>query len=53
MEQILLIIFAPPALEESLVDWLMERERLGGFTTADVFGRSSRPGRRRACVRRI
>ena len=43
MEQCMLMIFAPPALEESLVDWLLEQEQVAGFTTADVHGRSSQP----------
>lgn len=36
---------APPALEERLVDWLLERE-VPGFTRYAAHGHSSRPGQR-------
>jgi hypothetical protein len=38
----LLTIFAPPALEEALVDWLLEEERIHGFSTAEIFGHGER-----------
>lgn len=38
----LLTIFGPPALEETLVDWLLEEERIHGFSTAETFGRGER-----------
>lgn len=38
----LLTIFAPPALEETLVDWLLEEERIHGFSTAEIFGHGER-----------
>ena len=38
----LLTIFGPPALEETLVDWLLEEERIHGFSTAESFGRGER-----------
>ncbi|HSI95930.1 MAG: DUF3240 family protein [Methylophilaceae bacterium] len=42
MEACLLTIFGPPALEETLVDWLLEEERIHGFSTAETFGRGER-----------
>lgn len=42
MECCLLTIFAPPALEEMLVDWLLEEERINGFSTAVIFGHGER-----------
>lgn len=38
----LLTIFAPPALEETLVDWLLEEERIRGFSTSEMFGHGER-----------
>lgn len=38
----LLTIFAPPALEETLVDWLLEEERIHGFSTSEMFGHGER-----------
>jgi len=42
MESCLLLIFAPPALEESMVDWLLESETIAGFSTMQGFGHGSR-----------
>ncbi len=43
MNQSLLIIFAPPALEETLVDWLLENESISGFSTMQGFGHGGSP----------
>lgn len=37
-EQCLLAIVAVPALEETLVDWLLEREELSGFSSHPIDG---------------
>jgi hypothetical protein len=42
MELCLLVIYAPPALEESLVDWLLENETVAGFSTTEVYGHGQR-----------
>lgn len=38
MEQCLLVIIATPAVEQSLVDWLLAREDVSGFSSAPVSG---------------
>lgn len=38
----LLTIYAPPSLEESLVDWLLENEVVKGFSTANAYGHGER-----------
>lgn len=38
MEKCLLVIYAPPALEETLEDWLLESEAVTGFSTVDAYG---------------
>lgn len=43
-EQHLLVLSAPPALEEALIDWLLEHGEGAGFTTQPVSGHSSRHG---------
>lgn len=43
MNPSLLIIFAAPALEETLVDWLLENEKISGFSTMQGFGHGSSP----------
>ena len=43
MEHCLLMIFAPPALEESLVDWLLENDEISGFSTVETYGHGQRP----------
>ena len=43
LENCILIIFASPALEETLVDWLLENEAVSGFSTVHGFGHGSRP----------
>lgn len=40
-ELVLVTLNAPPALEESIVDWLLERGAGQGFTQSVVFGHSS------------
>ncbi len=42
METCLLVIYAPPALEETLVDWLLENETVSGFSTAEAYGHGQR-----------
>lgn len=42
MKQCLLIIVTPHALEESLVDWLLERDALSGFSSMRIDGHGSR-----------
>lgn len=42
MESCLLTIFAPPALEETLVDWLLEEDRIHGFSSAEIYGHGER-----------
>jgi hypothetical protein len=41
-EQCLLTIIAAPAVEETLVDWLLEREELSGFSSLPIDGHGSR-----------
>ncbi|GBG15482.1 peptidase [Novimethylophilus kurashikiensis] len=38
MSACVLMIFAPPALEETLVDWLLENESVSGFSTMHGYG---------------
>ena len=42
--QILLILSVPPALEEPLVDWLLEEEPDLGFTSTAAYGHGSLQG---------
>jgi len=42
MENCLLLLYASPSLEESLVDWLLENEQVEGFSSAEVFGHGVR-----------
>lgn len=42
MDKCLLIIYSPPALEETLVDWLLEQDQLTGFSTTEAYGHGSR-----------
>lgn len=43
MNPCVLILFASPALEETLVDWLLENDSIRGFSTMHGFGHGSRP----------
>lgn len=43
MEKCLLLIYAAPALEEALEDWLLEHDYVSGFSTAEVYGHGQRP----------
>ncbi len=43
MEQCLLMIFAPPSVEETMVDWLLEHEEIEGFSSAEAYGHGTRP----------
>jgi len=38
----LVMLFATPALEESLVDWLLENESISGFSTTESYGHGQR-----------
>ena len=42
-KECLLILVATPAVEESLVDWLLAREELSGFSSNRIDGHGSRP----------
>lgn len=42
MSECLLVIVATPANEESLVDWLLERSEISGFSTMRIDGHGSR-----------
>lgn len=44
MGAVLLILIAPPELEESLVDWLLAREEISGFTGQPAYGHSRSHG---------
>ncbi|HID82743.1 MAG TPA: DUF3240 domain-containing protein [Chromatiales bacterium] len=39
-DQQLLVLSVPPALEDSLVDWLLENENCAGFTSSLAYGHS-------------
>ena len=43
MEEALLILVATPALEEPLVDWLLEREDVPAFTSMPISGHGVGP----------
>ena len=38
MEQCLLVLIVSPAMENTLIDWLLERDDIPGFTSAAVSG---------------
>ncbi|MCB1874781.1 MAG: DUF3240 family protein [Chromatiales bacterium] len=40
-DQVLLVLLVGPALEETLVDWLLLQQGLSGFTTAAASGHGS------------
>jgi len=42
MEQCLLTIYAPPSVEESIVDWLLEHQEIEGFSSTEAFGHGMR-----------
>jgi hypothetical protein len=42
MHQCLLMIFAPPSVEDSVVDWLLEHDEIQGFSSADAYGHGVR-----------
>lgn len=42
--QTLLIMIAPPNLEEVLVDFLLQQKTIAGFTSSKVYGHGTRPG---------
>lgn len=39
--QVLVVLNAPPELEEPVIDWLLARERGTGFTSFPVYGHST------------
>ena len=41
-EELLVVLNAPPSLEETVVDWLLAREERAGFTSFPVYGHSTR-----------
>ncbi len=43
LDRCMLIIFASPAVEETMVDWLLENDSITAFSTAHGFGHGSRP----------
>lgn len=43
MQQCLLMIFVPPSVEETVVDWLLEHESIEGFSSAEAYGHGVRP----------
>lgn len=43
MDQCLLMIFAAPSVEETIVDWLLEHKEIEGFSSAEAFGHGVRP----------
>jgi hypothetical protein len=38
MEHCLLVVIVSPSMENALVDWLLEREDVTGFTSVPVYG---------------
>ncbi|MES2014088.1 MAG: DUF3240 family protein [Pseudomonadota bacterium] len=42
-EKCLVTLYAPPALEETLVDFLLENDEIGGFSTTEAYGHGQRP----------
>jgi hypothetical protein len=42
MEQCLLMLFVPPSVEETIVDWLLEHGEIEGFSSAEAFGHGVR-----------
>ncbi len=42
MDQCLLMIFAPPSVEETMVDWLLEHDEIEGFSSAEAYGHGVR-----------
>ncbi|MBM3351048.1 MAG: DUF3240 domain-containing protein [Betaproteobacteria bacterium] len=42
IEKCLIMLFAPPAFEESLVDWLLEYDCISGFSTTESYGHGQR-----------
>ncbi len=41
-DQCLIMLFVSPAVEESLVDWLLENDRISGFSTTESYGHGRR-----------
>jgi hypothetical protein len=51
--RVVVTLNVPPALEERIVDWLLERDDLPGFTTYPAHGHSSHPGRRLSLAEQV
>ena len=45
MNACLLILIAPPANEEAVIDWLLQQESISGFTGLQAYGHSSEHAR--------
>lgn len=41
-DKCLVMLFSPPALEESIVDWLLENSSISGFSTTESYGHGQR-----------
>ncbi len=44
-EKCLVTLYAPAALKETLVDFLLENDEIGGFSTTEAYGHGQRPFR--------
>lgn len=44
MTACMLMIYAPPSVEETIVDWLLEHDDLEGFSSAEAYGHGMRHG---------
>lgn len=42
MHQCLLMIYSPPSVEETIVDWLLEHDSIEGFSSAEAYGHGVR-----------
>ncbi|RKZ47954.1 MAG: DUF3240 domain-containing protein [Gammaproteobacteria bacterium] len=43
MNQSLLTLICPPSLERPISTWLLEHEKISGFTTKQAYGHGSKP----------
>ena len=43
MTQALLMLFAPPQLEDALIDWLLQQPAITGFSSVVAYGHGGRP----------
>jgi hypothetical protein len=44
MSEVILMLVVPPELEETVIDWLLAREEISGFTGQTVYGHSREHG---------